>query len=117
MKTNLEIKNLESQVVECYSYFMNNYQNTNFDALDKINTAYDTMNITHAKLGTRTASIENYESIVQTKLTNFNLLQENYSAADLTALAIESQSLESTYTALYSTINRVNNLSLVKYLS
>ena len=87
------------------------------DALDKINTAYDTMNITHAKLGTRTASIENYESIVQTKLTNFNLLQENYSAADLTALAIESQSLESTYTALYSTINRVNNLSLVKYLS
>ena len=87
------------------------------DALDKINTAYDTMNITHAKLGTRTASIENYESIVQTKLTNFNLLQENYSAADLTALAIESQSLESTYTALYSTINKVNNLSLVKYLS
>jgi flagellar hook-associated protein 3 FlgL len=87
------------------------------NALDKINTAYDTMNITHAKLGTRTASIENYESIVQTKLTNFNLLQENYSAADLTALAIESQSLESTYTALYSTINKVNNLSLVKYLS
>lgn len=87
------------------------------DALDKINTAYDTMNITHAKLGTRTASIENYESIVQTKLTNFNLLQENYSAADLTALAIESQSLESTYTALYSTISKVNNLSLVKYLS
>ena len=37
-----------------------------------------------------------------------------YSAADLTALAIESQSLESTYTALYSTINKVNNLSLVK---
>lgn len=87
------------------------------DALEKINTAYDSMNITHAKLGTRTASIENYESIVQTKLTNFNLLQENYSAADLTALAIESQSLESTYTALYSTINKVNNLSLVKYLS
>ena len=87
------------------------------DALEKINTAYDTMNITHAKLGTRTASIENYESIVQTKLTNFNLLQENYSAADLTALAIESQSLESTYTALYSTISKVNNLSLVKYLS
>ena len=34
MKTNLEIKNLESQVIECYSYFMNNYQNTNFDALE-----------------------------------------------------------------------------------
>ena len=34
MKTNLEIKNLESQVIECYSYFMNNYQNSNFDALE-----------------------------------------------------------------------------------
>ena len=34
MKTNLEMKNLESQVIECYSYFMNNYQNTNFDALE-----------------------------------------------------------------------------------
>ena len=87
------------------------------DALSTVTNAYDTMNITHAKLGTRTASIENYESIVQSKLTNFNLLQENYSAADVTALAIESQSLESTYTALYSTISKINNLSLVKYLN
>lgn len=87
------------------------------DALSKVTNAYDTMNITHAKLGTRTASIENYQSLVQTKLTNFNILQENYSAADLTALAIESKSLESTYTALYSTINKINNLSLVKYLN
>lgn len=87
------------------------------NSLDKIKTGYDTMNVSHAKLGTRTASIENYESIVTAKLTNFNILQENYSGADLTALAVESQSLESTYTALYSTINKINNLSLVKYLS
>lgn len=87
------------------------------NSLDKIKTGYDTMNVSHAKLGTRTSSIENYESIVTAKLTNFNILQENYSGADLTALAVESQSLESTYTALYSTINKINNLSLVKYLS
>lgn len=86
-------------------------------ALDKFETAYDAINTTHAKLGTRTASIENYENIVQTKLTNFNLLQENYSSADLTTLAIESQSLQNTYTALYSTINKINNLSLVNYLN
>ena len=85
--------------------------------MDKVKTAYDTMNVSHAKLGTRTASINNYENIVTSKLTNFNILQENYSGADLTALAVESQSLESTYTALYSTINKINNLSLVKYLS
>lgn len=87
------------------------------DALEKVSNVYDTISISHAKLGIRTASIENYEDIVQTKLSNFDILQENYSAADLTALAIESQSLESTYTALYSTINKVNNLSLVKYLN
>jgi hypothetical protein len=36
MKTLSEMKNLESQVIECYSYFMNNYQNTNFDALESM---------------------------------------------------------------------------------
>jgi flagellar hook-associated protein 3 FlgL len=86
-------------------------------ALDKFENAYDEMNITHAKLGTRTASINNYENIVQTKLTNLKIFQETYSSADLTTLAIESQSLQNTYTALYSTINKINNLSLVNYLN
>ena len=85
--------------------------------VDKIGDIYDNVNLAHAKLGIRTASIENYESIVQTKLTNFSILQETIGAADLTALAVESQALENTYTALYSTINKVNNLSLVKYIS
>lgn len=85
--------------------------------VDKIGDIYDNVNLAHAKLGIRTASIENYESIVQTKLTNFSILQETVGSADLTALAVESQALENTYTALYSTINKVNNLSLVKYLS
>lgn len=86
-------------------------------SLEKIVKAYDNINLNHGILGTRTSSINNYENIIQTKLTNFNILQETYSSADLTSLAIESQSLESTYTALYSTINKINNLSLVKYLS
>ena len=36
MRTDMEMKNLESQVIECYSYFMNNYQSTNFDALESM---------------------------------------------------------------------------------
>lgn len=36
MKTNTEMKNLESKVIECYSYFMSNHQNTNFDALESM---------------------------------------------------------------------------------
>ena len=87
------------------------------NALDKLDAGYDAMNVAHSKLGTRTATIENYETIVQTKLTNFNILQEEYGSADLTTLAIESQSLENTYTALYSTINKINSLSLVQYLN
>ena len=87
------------------------------NALDKLDAGYDAMNVAHSKLGTRTATIENYETIVQTKLANFNILQEEYGSADLTTLAIESQSLENTYTALYLTINKVNSLSLVQYLS
>ena len=87
------------------------------NAIDKLDAGYDAMNVAHSKLGTRTATIENYETIVQTKLANFDILQEEYGSADLTTLAIESQSLENTYTALYSTINKINSLSLVQYLS
>lgn len=34
MSTNLDMKHLESQVIECYSFFMNNYKTTNFDTLE-----------------------------------------------------------------------------------
>ena len=86
------------------------------NSLEKINLAYDNVNINHAILGTRTSYIDNYEQITEAKLTNFNILYENYAGADLTALAIESQSLQNTYTALYSTISKINSLSLVNYL-
>lgn len=87
------------------------------NSVDKFDDIYDVVNLAHANLGIRTASIDNYESIIQTKVTNYSVLQKTIAAADLTALAVESQALENTYTALYSTINKVNNLSLVKYLS
>lgn len=86
-------------------------------ALEKFDLAYDNTNTSHAKLGIRTSLIDTYSQTVQSKLTNFTLLEEQYGSADLTALAIESQSLENTYTALYSTINKINDLSLVKYIS
>lgn len=34
MGTNIDIKQLESQVVECYSYFMDNHKESNFDNLE-----------------------------------------------------------------------------------
>jgi flagellar hook-associated protein 3 FlgL len=86
------------------------------NSLTKVESAYNNVNVNHAILGIRTSYIDNYEQIAEAKLTNFNILYETYAGADLTALAIESQSLENTYTALYSTINKINNLSLVDYL-
>ena len=85
--------------------------------MEKFEQAYDNTNTSHAKLGIRSNLIETYAQTVQSKITNFTLLEEQYGSADLTALAIESQSLENTYTALYSTINKINDLSLVKYIS
>lgn len=87
------------------------------DSLDKLNDAYDSQNTSHSLVGSRTNSIDTFSSIVQSKLTNLAILENEYASADLTALAVEAQALENTYTALYSTINRVNDLSLVKYLS
>lgn len=87
------------------------------NALDKFETAYNNLNVNHAKLGSRTSIINNYESIISSKLTHYDILQEETASADLTALAVQSQALENTYTALYATINKINNLSLVKYLS
>lgn len=86
-------------------------------AQNKLNDAYDSINISHSLLGTRTNTIENYQSSIEAKLTNLMVLEEEYASADLTTLAVEAQSLENTYTALYSTINRVNSLSLVNYLN
>ncbi|TLP35870.1 flagellar hook-associated protein FlgL [Arcobacter arenosus] len=85
--------------------------------IDEINTAYDSQNIAHALVGTRTNTIERYQEIIDSKITNLTILEKEFASADLTSLAVEAQSLENTYTALYSTINRVNSLSLVNYLS
>ncbi len=84
--------------------------------LENIDIAYDSQNISHSIVGTKTNTIDTYQNIVQTKLTNLTILENEYASADLTALAVEAQALENTYTALYSTINRVNSLSLINYL-
>lgn len=80
------------------------------------NDAYDAQNISHSVLGTRTNTINSYGDVVSAKILNLTKLDEEYASADLTRLAVQAQSLENTYAALYSTINRVNGMSLVNYL-
>ena len=87
------------------------------ESLEKITSAYSAMNIAHSIVGSRTNLIENYGDVIQSKITNLTALEQEYAGADLTQLALKSQALENTYTSLYYTINKVNSLSLMNYLS
>ncbi|RXJ70201.1 hypothetical protein CRV08_01150 [Halarcobacter ebronensis] len=87
------------------------------DVIDRMNNAYEAENIAHSLVGTRTSAIDSYGQIVSAKITNLRILEEKYASADLTSLGIEAKALEITYTAMYSTISRLNSMSLTKYLS
>ena len=54
---------------------------------------------------------------VESKLTQYNILSQEIGAANLTEVAVKAKALELTYTALYSTINKTNQLSLVNFIN
>lgn len=84
--------------------------------LSDIGEAYDSVNVAHAELGGKNKIFEIALEKVSSKLTQFNILSQEIGAADLGKVAMEAKALELTYTALYSTINRTNELSLVNFL-
>ncbi len=86
------------------------------ESLDEISEAFDAVNTGHAKLGGRNKVFEISLDRVSTKLTQFNILSQEIGAADLSKVAVEAKALELTYTALYSTINKMNELSLVNFI-
>jgi flagellar hook-associated protein 3 FlgL len=82
----------------------------------ELDKAYDGVIIAHAELGGRNKIFENSLDSVSSKLTQYDILYQNVSGADMTKVAVEAKSLELTYTALYSTINKTSQLSLVNFL-
>lgn len=84
--------------------------------LDNMGDAFDAVNIAHSELGGRNRIFENALESVNSKITQFNILFQEVGAADLSKVAVEAKALELTYTALYSTINRTNELSLVNFV-
>ncbi|MFA6740133.1 MAG: flagellar hook-associated protein FlgL [Arcobacteraceae bacterium] len=82
----------------------------------EVDKAYDAVNIAHADLGGKNKIFEISLERVSSKLTQFDILSLNLGSADLAQVAIESKALELTYTALYSTISKTNELSLVNFL-
>ena len=83
----------------------------------EVDKAYDSVNIAHADLGGKNKIFEISLERVSSKLTQFDILSRNLGSADLAQVAIESKALELTYTALYSTISKTNQLSLVNFLN
>ena len=85
--------------------------------LDDISGAYDGVNVAHAELGGRNKIFEISLERISSKLTQYNILSQEIGAADLSKVAMEAKALELTYTALYSTISKTNQLSLVNFLN
>lgn len=86
------------------------------NSLDEIDTAFSAMNVGHGKLGGRNNIFEVSLERVSAKLTQFNILKTEVGSADLAKVAVEAKALELTFTALYSTINKMNELSLVNFV-
>jgi len=84
--------------------------------LDQTSSQFNASNIGHGELGGR----NNVFNIAHDKLlsqeTHYNILLTKTSGADLTKLAMESKALQMTYSGLYSTISRMNELSFVNYI-
>ena len=83
----------------------------------ELDKAFDGVNIAHAQLGGRNEIFESALDRVSSKLTQYNILSQQIGSADLAKVAVEAKALELTYTALYSTISKTNQLSLVNFLN
>ncbi len=86
------------------------------EELDKANEIYDSVNVSHAKLGGRDKTFINAGERIASQIKHFDVLLNEAGAADLSKVAMESQSLELLYTSLYSTISKMNNLSLINFV-
>ena len=84
--------------------------------VDLIDNAFDGVNIAHAELGSKNKIFENSLDSVESKLTQFKMLETALSSSNLTEVAIKAKSLELTYAALYSTVMRTNELSLINFM-
>ena len=84
--------------------------------LEKISKQYDAINIGHAELGGRNKIFNTSLESLTAKVTHYNILMQETNGADMAKLAMESKSLEMTYQALYTTIGKMNQLSLINFL-
>jgi flagellar hook-associated protein 3 FlgL len=87
------------------------------DHLDKLVSGFDAANTAHGAIGERNKAFEDAATRINSKLTHYNILLQDTGAADLAKLAMDMKALEMTYTSLYSTISKMNQLSLINFLN
>jgi len=86
------------------------------DSLGKMTEQFDATNIGHAELGGRNKIFETALSSITAKMTHFNILMQKTNGVDMAKIAMESKALEMTYNALYSTVSKMHQLSLVNFI-
>lgn len=84
--------------------------------LDITTKQFDATNVGHGELGGRNKVFEIAREKLTSQETNYEILIKKTGGADLAKLAMESKNLEVTYQALYATIAKMNNLSLVNFI-
>ena len=91
-------------------------RNTLSNYLGRIDSQYSATNIGHAELGGRNKIFETYLESTVAKITHYNILIQETNGVDLAKLAMESKALEMTYNALFSTVSKMSQMSLVNFL-
>lgn len=87
------------------------------NGLEDTTLQFNAANVGHGKLGGRNNVFDSALEKLAIQETHYNIMIQTTDGADLTKLAMESKSLELTYQALYTTISKMNNLSLLNYMN
>ena len=86
------------------------------NGLELTSKQFDATNIGHGELGGRNKVFEVAFEKLTMQETHYNILLQETGGADTAKLAMESKSLEMTYQALYSTISKMNSMSLINFI-
>lgn len=84
--------------------------------LDAVDKYFTDLTIAHADLGAKNKVFETSLESIESKLAEYRKLETTLASSDLTEVAIKLKALELTYTAMYSTVSRTNELSLVNFM-
>lgn len=84
--------------------------------LEAVDKSFTDLTIAHADLGAKNKVFETSLESIESKLAEYRKLETTLASSDLTEVAIKLKALELTYTAMYSTVSRTNELSLVNFM-